>query len=95
MRTAPAIRERRAAPSLGDLVTILGAQFDAWRLRRITAGLRRATARGDEVAVARWAGRGDRALADLEVCRSTCKAAVRVPCNTGNRSTGKPAWRSY
>lgn len=93
MRTAPAIRERRAAPGLGDLVAILGAQFDAWRLRRITAGLRRAAARGDEMAVARWAARGDRALADLESCRSTCKAAARFPCNAESRVPCSPVWR--
>lgn len=66
MRTVPAIRQRRPLPTLGDLMALLGTRYDVWRLRRINAGLQRAKARGDAPAVARWASRGERALADLE-----------------------------
>jgi len=93
MRSVPAIRERRAAPTLGDLVSLLGAGYGAWRLRRITSGLQRAAARGDQPAVARWASRGDRALADLEAFRCTRKAGSHVPCKAASRQSGKPGLR--
>lgn len=69
MRAVPAIRQRQPAPTLGDLVALLGVSFDAWRLRRINAGLQRAHARGDTAAVVRWVSRGEKALADMEIGR--------------------------
>ena len=49
--------------ALGDLARLA---FSSWRLRRVTAGLHRAAARGDDRALARWAARGRRALDEAE-----------------------------
>lgn len=70
MRTVPAIRLPPPVPTLGDLVALLGVSYDAWRLRRINAGLQRALARDDPPAVARWLSRGKEALADMDVARA-------------------------
>ena len=77
-RTVPAIRQRPPLPTLGDLVALLGVSYDAWRLRRINAGLQRAIAREDAPAVARWLSRGERALADIGADHHPCKADRRI-----------------
>lgn len=79
MRTVPAIRLRPPVPSLGDLVALLGISYDAWRLRRINAGLQRALARGDGRAVTRWLLRGERALADMDAAQSLGGTRSRLP----------------
>lgn len=63
MRTVPAIPQIVPVPSLVGLAQM---SFELWRMRRITTGLARAEARGDEDAVARWLARATRAVADLD-----------------------------
>lgn len=63
MRTVPAIPQTVPVPSLVGLARM---SFELWRMRRITTGLARAEARGDEDAVDRWLARATKALADLD-----------------------------
>jgi hypothetical protein len=62
MRVVPAIPQEAPAPSL---VSLICAGLGIWRLRRVTAGLARANARGDTDAARRWLARVDGAFADL------------------------------
>ncbi|MCJ2132167.1 hypothetical protein [Methylobacterium sp. E-045] len=58
---------------LPSLPAILLLRFNLWRLRRVTAGLKRAQARGDEKAASRWLTRGLKACADLEASQVVCR----------------------
>lgn len=74
MRVVPAIRQRVPAPSLSAIIRL---RLNLWRLRRISAGLERAQARGDEAGFSRWLARGFKACDDLEASRLSCKAPRR------------------
>ena len=63
MRVVPAIPQAASVPSFVGLARM---GFEMWRLRRIAAGLGRATARGDADAAWRWLARVEGALADLD-----------------------------
>lgn len=68
--------DRRPDP-LPSLPAVLLLRFNLWRLRRVTAGLRRAQERGDEKAASRWLKRGLKACEDLEASQARCKAQRR------------------
>lgn len=63
--------------ALPSIPAILLLRFNLWRLRRVTAGLKRAQERGDEEAASRWLKRGLKACADLEASQASCKPSRR------------------
>lgn len=75
MGAAPFIRQGDPLPSLLGLAM---AGFELWRLRRVTAGLARANARGDSAAAARWLIRGVRAVADLDKAQDRIRPQRRI-----------------
>lgn len=74
MRVVPAIPQAVPVPSLVGLAWM---GFELWRMRRLTAGMERARARGDHEAADRWLARAERALADLD--RAQARARPRRP----------------
>lgn len=63
----------RPSEALSSIPAILLLRFNLWRLRRVTAGLKRARARGDVEAASRWLARGLKACADLEASQVECR----------------------
>lgn len=74
MRTVPAVPQTAPVPSLLGLARL---GFEMWRLRRISAGLARANARGDANAARRWLARVDGALADLDRAQDRLRPRCR------------------
>lgn len=74
MGVVPSIPQAVPVPSLVGLAWM---GFELWRVRRLTAGMARARARGDDAAADRWRARAERAVADLD--RAQVRARPRRP----------------